>query len=165
MNTHNQTLILLSRLKKLKRHFTALSDYHSLIKGISSQKNIYNPDVFNALSIQEKAFLDAYLKRFSSLQDFLGAKVFPLLLDTAGIPNNSMSETISLIEKEGIIDNLSNWIEIRQARNELEHEHDYPEKIIEALSNLKFCIYSFSSLENYYQNTIKFAQRYIDETI
>jgi hypothetical protein len=163
MNAHNQTLILLSRLKKLKRHFIALTDYHSLINDILVHKNIYKPDVFNALSIQEKAFLDAYLKRFSSMQDFLGAKIFPLLLDTAGITNNSMSETISLIEKEGIIDSLSNWIEIRQARNAL--EHDYPEKINDALSNLKFCIDSFHSLENYYHKTLKFALQYTNETI
>ncbi len=163
MNANNQTLILLSRLKKLKRHFTALTDYHSLITDVLSKKNIYDPDVFNALTIQEKAFLDAYLKRFSSMQDFLGAKVFPLLLETAGIANNSMSETISLIEKEGIIDNLSNWIELRQTRNEL--EHDYPEKLNDALINLKFCIDSFKSLENYYHKTLAFAYKYTHETI
>jgi len=163
MNVKNQTSILLSRLNKLKRHFNALSDYYSLINTILAQKNIYDPNVFNELTIQEKAFLDAYLKRFSSVQDFLGAKVFPILLETAGIANYSMSETLSFIEKEGIIDSLSNWIELRQVRNEL--EHDYPEKINEALINLKFCIESFKSLESYYFKTLSFAQKYTHETL
>ncbi len=163
MNTHNQTLILVSRLNKLNRHFTALSGYHALITDVLSQKNIYDPLIFQSLDMTEKAFLDAYLKRFSSMQDFLGAKVFPILLETAGIANNSMSETINLIEKEGIIDNLSDWIELRQTRNEL--EHDYPEKLSEALIKLKFCIDSFKTLESYYLKTIAFAKKHTHETL
>ncbi len=163
MGQTNQQLILISRLKKLKSHFNALSDYHALIQNVIKQKNIYYSEIFTSLSIEEKAYLDAYLKRFSSMQDFLGAKVFPILLETAGIANKSMSETINLIEKEGIIDDLSSWIELRQTRNEL--EHGYPEKLTETLVNLKFCIDSFTDLKSYYQRTIDFSQKYIHETI
>jgi len=42
--------------------------------------------------------LDAYLKRFSSVQDFLGAKVFSLLLDISGIGDTKMSEVLFAIE-------------------------------------------------------------------
>ena len=38
----------------------------------------------------DRAILDAYLKRFASVQDFLGAKIFPLLVDISGITANSI---------------------------------------------------------------------------
>ena len=47
----------------------------------------------------------------------------------------------------------------REIRNEL--EHDYPNKLEDALENLKFCIDSFSKLERYYFNATKFAKNYL----
>ena len=70
------------------------------------RKNIYEQFIFNTLKPEEKAILDAYLKRFSSIQDFLGAKIFPLLLVVAGINSSKMSEVLYYIEKEEIIDSF-----------------------------------------------------------
>jgi len=58
--------------------------------------------------------LDAYLKRFSSVQDFLGAK----MLDIAGINSGKMSEVLYLVEKETIIDSRDRWIGLREVRSE-----------------------------------------------
>ncbi|WP_321778076.1 hypothetical protein [Sulfurimonas sp.] len=98
------------------------------------------------------------IKRFASIQDFLGAKIFSLLLETAGINNTKMSEVLSNIEKENIIDSLENWIELREVRNEL--EHDYPEELQEALDDLKYCVDSFEKLEGYYLNSLNFFKKY-----
>jgi len=151
--------ILKKRFEKLDKHYVALKDYKSFIEDILKEKNIYDAFVFNTLKIEERAVLDAYLKRFSSLQDFLGAKIFTLLLEIAGINNSKMSEVLYAIEKEEIIDSLDNWIELREIRNEL--EHDYPEELQEALEDLKFCIDSFAKLESYYLNSVYFANRYM----
>jgi len=151
--------ILQKRLGKLHKHYTALKDYKLEIEKILLKKDIYNQFVFNTLEVQERAILDAYLKRFSSVQDFLGAKIFSMLLEVAGINSSKMSEVLYSIEKEEIIDSLDSWIELREVRNEL--EHDYPEELEEALSDLKFCIDSFEKLESYYINSKKFAQRYL----
>jgi len=126
------------------------------------QKNIFQVDVFQVLEIQEKAALDAYLKRFSSIQDFLGAKIFASLLEISGISYREMSEVLYLVEKEEIIDSLDNWIELREIRNEL--EHDYPENLQQALQDLKFCVDNFVKLESYYLNSLDFAKRYLNET-
>lgn len=72
-----------------------------------SGENIYSPDIFPSLKIEKKAIFDAYLKRFPSLQDFLGAKIFPLLIDISGIGSTKMTEVLYHAEKEGLIDNLS----------------------------------------------------------
>jgi len=92
------------------------------------------------------------------VQDFLGAKIFSMLLDSAGIGTSKMSEVLYLVEKEGIIDSLDNWIELREVRNEL--ERDYPEDLEQALNDLKLCITQFEQLEKYYLNAVSFAKKY-----
>jgi hypothetical protein len=124
-----------------------------------SEKNIYEQFIFDELKPQERAVLDAYLKRFSSVQDFLGAKIFSLLLEISGINSSKMSEVLYHIEKEEIIDTLDEWIELREVRNEL--EHDYPENLQEALDDLKICVESFEKIEKYYLNSLNFANRYL----
>ena len=147
--------ILEKRFNKASKHYKALKDYHSYIKKMG---DIYSPYIFNSLKLEEKAIFEAYLKRFASLQDYLGAKIFPLLLEIAGISADKMSEVLYYIEKEEIIDSLDNWIELRVIRNEL--EHDYPEELEDALKDLKFCIENFKKLENYFLNSLKFFEKY-----
>lgn len=150
--------ILQKRVAKLEKHYIALKEYKELICQMIERKNIYNPSIFASLPPQERAVLDAYLKRFSAIQDFLGAKIFPLLLERAGINSTKMSEVLYHVEKEEIIDSLESWVELREVRNEL--EHDYPDELEEALGDLRFCIDSFERLESYYCNAMNFAERY-----
>lgn len=153
--------IIKMRFEKLDKHYQALRAYKQLIDTLIEQKDIFSPDQFNALKVEERAILDAYLKRFSSMQDFLVSKLFPIILELAGISNSKMSEVLYHIEKEEIIDSFDHWIELREIRNAL--EHDYPENLQEALLNLKFCIDNFATLESYYLNAIDFARKYSHE--
>lgn len=155
MNTKS---ILQKRFEKLQRHTRALEEYKELIDGLLIEKNIFDPWVFNTLQAQERAILDAYLKRFASIQDFLGAKIFPLLLEIAGIGSSKMSDVLIRIEKEEIIDSLESWIELREVRNEL--EHDYPEELKEALEELKYCVDRYETVQNYVQNANEFFKRF-----
>ena len=150
--------ILQKRFDKLSKHAIALREYKELIDMILKDIDIFDPWEFNKLEAKDKAILDAYLKRFASMQDFLGAKIFPLLLDIAGIGSSKMSEVLMIIEKEGIIDSLESWIELREIRNEL--EHDYTKELKEALRDLKFCIDSYNKIESYYHNSLQFFKRY-----
>ena len=106
MNQTDTKQILQKRFNKLSKHYEALRDYKSLINNLLLEKNIYEQFTFNTLKPEEKAILDAYLKRFSSIQDFLGVKIFPLLLIVAGINSSKMSEVLYYIEKEEIIDSF-----------------------------------------------------------
>jgi len=72
-----------------------------------------------------------------------------------------MSEVLILIEKEEIV-SLDRWIEFRNIRNEL--EHDYPDELEEALSDLKYCVDSFEYMEEVVRKVFAFARRY-DESI
>ena len=151
--------VLSKRLEKLTKHYEALSKYKQSIDTMSSAKDIYSPSIFDALRVEEMAVLEAYLKRFSSIQDFLGAKIFPLLTTLIGMGECKMSEVLYVMEKEKIIDTFANWLELREIRNEL--EHDYPDAIEGALEDLKFCVEHFFRLEKYYVNTLKFTEKYL----
>lgn len=151
-------LILSARLEKLEKNFEAIRSYKLLIDALSAKKDIFNGSVFVTLVPEEKALFDAYLKRFASIQDFLGSKIFPLLLEISGIVNAKMSEVLIQMEKEEIIDNLDSWIELREKRNNL--EHDYPDDLEDALRDLRFCVDSLSRLESYYARVIAFTRRY-----
>lgn len=154
----NKKQILQKRFNKLEKHYIALKEYKELINNLLKETNIYDQFTFNTLKPEKRAILDAYLKRFASIQDFLGAKIFSLLLEIAGINNSKMSEVLSNIEKENIIDSLENWIELREVRNEL--EHDYPEELEEALEDLKYCVDNFEKIESYYLNSLNFFKKY-----
>ena len=155
----NKKEILKKRFEKLEKHYIALQEYKNLIDELLKESDIYDQFTFNNLKPEKRAILDAYLKRFASIQDFLGTKIFSLLLEIAGINNSKMSEVLSNIEKENIIDSLENWIELREVRNEL--EHDYPEELQEALDDLKYCIDSFYKIESYYLNSLNFFKKYM----
>lgn len=156
---HEAAKILTKRLEKLQAHTSALSDYKLLIDEMLTRKDIFDPRIFTRLSASEKAYLDAYLKRFSAIQDFLGAKIFPLLLEVAGIGVSRMSEVLFMIEKEGIIDSFEQWVELREIRNAL--EHDYPDNLEEALEDLRYCVEHFSTIDTYCKNVMRFSTRFL----
>ena len=149
---------LKQQLAKVQAHYQALKEYHDYI-----QKSAFDfgLDSFGKLSTQDRAVLEAYLKRFASLQDYLGAKVFKTLLDRAGISYTKMSEVLTLVEKEEII-NLDRWIAFRNLRNDL--EHDYPDELDDALQDLKVCFDSFEEIEEVVNKVFAFAGKY-DETL
>ena len=149
MNTKE---ILKKRLNKLNKNFEILKDYKNYIEKLG---DIYTPYVFNSLTLEERAILEAYLKRFAFVQDYLGAKIFKLLLENKGIIANKMSEVLVEMEREEIID-IEKWIELRNVRNEL--EHDYPDELEVALRDLKYCVENFSELEKIVKKVFEFAK-------
>jgi hypothetical protein len=150
--------ILKKELQKVSQHYKALKEYKEFIEKMDFDFSIKS---FEKLDISQRAVLEAYLKRFSSLQDYLGAKVFKNLLYLAGISCTKMSEVLTLIEKEEIID-LDRWIEFRNLRNNL--EHDYPDELEEGLLDLKYCVDSFKEIEEIVIKVFNFARKY-DESI
>ncbi len=146
--------ILDKQLQKVKRHYETLKEYKEFIEHMNFD---FSKKSFLSLKTPEKAVLDAYLKRFASLQDYLGSKVFRSLLDTAGITYSKMSEVLTLMEKEEII-SFDKWVEFRNIRNEL--EHDYPDKLEEALKDLKYCVENFDYMEKLVKKVFEFSRKY-----
>jgi len=152
--------ILQKRFTKLHKHYIALKKYKNSIDELVGEKDIFDQWIYNTLDTKEQALLDAYLRRFSAMQDFLGSKIFKNVLELAGLESVKMDEILYNCERENIIDNIHIWIELRAIRNNL--EHDYPEELQEALDGLKYCIEHFDNIEKYYLNSISFASKYMD---
>jgi len=143
--------ILEKRLSNLNKHYEALIEYKKLVETLG---NVYNITNFNFLPYEKKAFLESYLKRFSSIQDYLGAKIFPLIVQLSGLSNTQkMSEILKILSKEEIIE-IDKWLEIRKLRNDL--EHDYPDDLEDALKDLKKCVDNFDYLLEIRENVEKF---------
>lgn len=160
----NRKEILLKRIGVLRKHQQALSEYRALIDQLESNNvKRYTPERYQALAPEQKAIFEAYLKRFSSLQDYMGNKLFPLIIEMAGITSGKMSDILVAVEREEIIDSLQEWIELREIRNAL--EHDYPEALQQALQELQQCVASYPKLNQYAENVLQFSKEKLNATL
>jgi len=81
-------------------------------------------ELLNDLKDEEVAFLDMLTTRFGRLQDIIGAKIFPLILDLLGENDISFLDRLNKLEKLKIIQDSRWWMQLREIRNQI--THDYP---------------------------------------
>lgn len=95
--------------------------------------------------------VDAFVARFSRLQDTLGDKLLPALLEALGEDRAILIDRLDKAEKFGWIESSEQWMAIRQLRNQMIHEyiedpnvlaealqtgHDYVEQLLKAAQNM-----------------------------
>ena len=67
--------------------------------------------------------LDAFVGRFGRLQDNLGDKLLPQLLDAMAEKTGAAIENLDRAEKLGWIESADVWLEMRKLRNQMVHEY------------------------------------------
>lgn len=67
--------------------------------------------------------LEAFTSRFCRLQDTLGDKLLPALLKTLGEPASALLINLNKAEKYGWLDDVDQWVGLRQLRNTMIHEY------------------------------------------
>lgn len=67
--------------------------------------------------------LEAFTSRFCRLQDTLGDKLLPALLKALGEPANALLINLNKAEKYGWLDDVDQWVGLRQLRNTMIHEY------------------------------------------
>jgi hypothetical protein len=67
--------------------------------------------------------LDAFVSRFGRLQDNLGDKLLPQLLEAMAEPVGAVIENLDRAEKLGWLSSADTWLEIRKLRNQMVHEY------------------------------------------
>jgi uncharacterized protein with HEPN domain len=72
---------------------------------------------------QHSEMLDAFVARFSRLQDTIGDKLLPAILKLNLEPVGSQLDNLFRAEKLGWIDSADQWVELRGLRNSLIHEY------------------------------------------
>ena len=86
---------------------------------------------------QHSEMLDAFVARFSRLQDTIGDKLLPAILKLNLESVGSQLDNLFRAEKLGWIDSADDWIELRGLRNSLVHEYmTSPEKLLSALKKV-----------------------------
>lgn len=67
--------------------------------------------------------LDAFVTRFSRLQDTVGDKLIPALLELTGEERGPAIDNLNKAEKFGWIDSADEWMLYRKLRNQMVHEY------------------------------------------
>ncbi len=95
-----------------------------------------NRDNYYRLDDETISFLDQYIYRFSKLQDTMGSRLFPLIMETLAEPftNKPFIDLLNRLEQLGILDSAFSWIQLRKIRNDISHE--YPASLIERVEGM-----------------------------
>ncbi|MCU6770361.1 nucleotidyltransferase substrate binding protein%2C HI0074 family [uncultured Bacteroides sp.] len=96
-------------------------------------------DKYQTLTSDEVRCLDQFIFRFSKLQDAMGAKLFRYILEhlNEDISSLPMRDILNRLERYNIIPSVSEWIYVRELRNEI--THDYPiddQEVVQAINEL-----------------------------
>ena len=67
--------------------------------------------------------VEAFVGRFGRLQDTVGDKLLPLLLDALGEKTSAVIDNLDRAERLGLIKSADEWITIRNLRNQMVHEY------------------------------------------
>jgi hypothetical protein len=106
-----------------------------------SLKNIFPIDTksFLELAPEQVSRTDQLIYRFSQLQDTIGNKLFPLILEGLGeyTPNMPFIDILNTLEKLSIIEGAEQWLSLREIRNLVTHEYSGNEQeMVDALNEL-----------------------------
>jgi hypothetical protein len=88
----------------------------------------------------ELALLDQFSTRFGKLQDLMGAKLFPTVLEITKEPGElkAFIDKLYRLEKIGAIASADDWLLMREARNSFSHDYPDDQELQAALLNKLF---------------------------
>ena len=116
-------------LSRLNQAFTQLEKSYQFSIDKKSFANIVE-------SVQDLAYSDQIIYRFSKLQDTMGEKLFKsLLLYQGENVNKPFLDILNQLEKMDII-NVDEWFEIRDLRNEIAHDYKESDEISIGILNM-----------------------------
>lgn len=120
----------------------------------------FGEDKLLSLKVEDKALIDAFIFRFSKLQDTLG-RIFWLIIEIIGEGFEEMTfiDVLNECERIGIVESSREWLFLRQLRNEISHEYELDYYIL--AKQLNTLIESASKLIDVYNKVESFIDRNI----
>ena len=67
--------------------------------------------------------VDAFSTRFARLQDTLGDKLLPVLLQALGETTGAVIDNLDRAERLGLIESSDQWMMLRKPRNQMVHDY------------------------------------------
>ena len=95
---------------------------------------------YESLTNEQVEALDQFLFRFSKLQDAIGQRLFPGVLEILEEPVKEASflDRLNRLEQLKIIDSKEQWLNLRNMRNKLAHEYEDDPDGMSAVLNLVY---------------------------
>jgi hypothetical protein len=117
-------------------------------------------DKLERLTPIDLAVFDQFIVRFSKLQDAMGTKLFPAILELTREPGelDAFIDKLNRLEKIGALSSASQWLKLREMRNQF--AHDYPDdKAIQA-SLLNKAFGMVQTLQAALTHALSYADKY-----
>lgn len=109
---HNQRMMY--AIEKVKHHFPL------------------DENKYQNLSFDDLSYLDQLIFRFSKLQDGMGTRLFPAILENLGedVEGKPFIDLLTKMEKLDLLNDHKQWFKLRETRNLVTHEYPFftPEK-------------------------------------
>lgn len=107
--------------------------------------------------------LDAFVSRFSRMQDTVGDKLIPALLKSMVEKTGSALDNLNRAEKLGFLPSVEQWLNARNLRNKLIHEYvSDPEEFAAALNKahemVSLLVTVYNSINRYASSRISAAE-------
>lgn len=114
----------------------------------------------HALDDATVAIIDQFVGRFAKLQDAMGAKLLPLVLELTKEQGDldAYLDKLNRLEKIGALPSVDEWLELREMRNAF--AHDYPEDSELQAAVLNRAFVASDRLLEILNHVKKFAARY-----
>lgn len=102
-------------------------------------------------------FIDQMIFRFSKLQDTMGEKLFPSLLELMGeeVKSKPFIDRLNRIEELGIL-YKNEWMDLRKDRNEIAHEYSFNQD--EVVDGINLIFNSSNKLILFYDSFYSYCQ-------
>lgn len=150
-------------LKILERYLNQSDKHAERLNSAYLKMKSFMP--LNANSIQnltddEIEHIDQFIYRFTKLQDVIGEKLFPALLNFLGddISKKSFIDIFNRLEQLEAVHDYDKWVKLRLIRNELAHEYeDEPDTNADRLNRI---FKLKSDLEKYLCDIKKYLKRF-----
>ena len=132
--------------KEFKYRLTTVLDickinYQRMQYALDSLQDIFPviSESYQELSQEQISHTDQLIYRFSQLQDTIGNKLFPLILQGIGEYTQNMPfiDILNKLEKLSVIESTEQWLSLRETRNLVTHEYPGNEKeFVDGLNEL-----------------------------
>lgn len=142
--------------------------FHRMMFAKNSLSSLFplSVETYRELTDEQISYTDQLIYRFSKLQDAIGNKLFPLILEglQEDIENLPFIDILSKIEKLGLIDSSDQWLILREIRNVVTHEYPFQmDQLIEGLNQINeqttVLVKIWNSLKNYSKQRFGIGER------
>jgi len=134
--------------QRLHTAWVEASEFDAFKRGMKSSE----------LNDAEVRILDQLVFRFGRLQDAMGSRLLPALLQLAQEwqDNEPFIDKLNRAEKLGMLPSVEQWLTLRELRNQT--AHDYPAQAEIVMANLQLLVKHVPVLELAYQRMVTAAQ-------